>query len=77
MICTKLEDLDKENPNYPILLDLIEKGAIQIFENECRAVIYSKTPEYQDAFKILGQASVEMGIASYLASNHYSVGYTK
>jgi hypothetical protein len=39
MNCKKLEDFDKENPNYQFLADAIEDSTIRLLENECVALI--------------------------------------
>jgi hypothetical protein len=37
--CKKLEEFDKENPNYKILVEAIEDGTIKLIESECLALI--------------------------------------
>ena len=73
MDCTKLEDFNKENPNYQILIDSIENGGIQLLEDECKAVIFSSN--FQD-FNILGQMKFIGGMNNYLAENGYSIEIT-
>lgn len=63
MVCKKLEDLDKENPNYQFLIDGINDERIQINEINCSANI------------IAGELEVKfpMGMKEYLVTQGYEV----
>ena len=70
MTCTKLNDFDKENPNYQNLIEYIEKRRIQLLEDQCKALIFQA--ELQD-LNILGQIRFREGMNNYLVENGYSV----
>ena len=63
MACIKLEDLDKENPNYQFLKDGLDNGKIQIDETNCTANI--KAAELEIKFS--------GGMKAYLITQGYSV----
>lgn len=61
MACTKLEDFDKENPNYQFLVEGIDRGKIRLLEDECRALIYAPPLDMKFA----------LGVRAYLETQGY------
>lgn len=63
MTCKKFDEFDKENPNYPVLMDAINDGSIQLDQNNCTAFIsatWEKTKFY-------------LGMQAYLKTQGYTV----
>jgi len=63
MTCTKLEEFDKENPNYQFLADGINDGKIKLLEDECKALIYAPPLDVKFAW----------GMKAYLETQGYEV----
>jgi hypothetical protein len=63
MACKKLEEFDKENPNYKFLMDGINNGSVQLDEDNCTAII-SASHE---------QAKFYLGMRAYLETQGYVV----
>lgn len=59
----KLEEFDKENPNYEFLMDAIKAGKVTINEVNHSASIFAKEMELK----------FQLGMKAYLESNGYDV----
>jgi len=44
MSCKKLEEFDKENPNYQLLMDAIQNGSVKLCDDDCAALILPPGP---------------------------------
>ena len=63
MACKRLEEFDKENPNYKFLMDGINNGSVQLDEDNCTAIISAS----------LEQAKFYLGMRAYLEAQGYVV----
>jgi hypothetical protein len=59
----KLEEFDKQNPNYSTLIDAIDAGRVMIDEDNRSASIFAKRLELK----------FRLGMTAYLESNGYDV----
>ena len=63
MSCKKLEEFDKENPNYQLLMDAIQNGSVKLCEDDCAALILPPGPLH---------LKFGLGMKAYLDSQGYS-----
>jgi hypothetical protein len=63
MACKRLEDFDKENPNYKFLIEAINSGNVRLIEAECLALIIPPRPLH---------LKFGLGMKAYLNSQGYS-----
>ena len=63
MACTKLQDFDKTNPNYSLLIEAVDEGRISLDESRCIATIVLISLE----------AKFVLGMKAYLESQGYAV----
>jgi predicted CoA-binding protein len=63
MACTKLEDFDKDNPNYQFLVDGIENGMVKLGADKCMAWVITTAEELKFG----------SDIKAYLESQGYKV----
>lgn len=61
MGCTKLEDFDKENPNYRLLAESMDAEKVKLLEDECKALIYAPPLDVKFA----------LGMQAYLQTQGY------
>jgi hypothetical protein len=59
----KLEDFEKENPNYKFLIEAINSGNVRLIEDECLALIIPPGPLH---------LKFGLGMKAYLNSQGYS-----
>jgi hypothetical protein len=62
-ITKKLEEFDKENPNYEFLTDAIKAGKVTIDEDNHSASIFAKEMELK----------FQLGMKAYLEANGFDV----